>query len=70
MEEMTIIKSGTKAMFGNIEGIVCGAEIVYTNVLYKFGYFDKDMNYKFIWAHEQELTITSSKKQKIGFLAT
>lgn len=64
---MEIIKCGTKAKVGEINGTIGAIEIVYTNVLYKFEYFDKDLNYKFVWVHESELVFDIIEKQKIGF---
>ena len=66
-DEINIIPCGTKATFGNIEGWVGTVEITFTNILYKFEYFDKDYNHKFLWCHEMELIIESGKRQRVGF---
>lgn len=64
---MIVIKCGTKAFLGNIEGWVGCIEISFTNVLYQFEYIDRDMNHKSTWVHEQELKFEKPTKQKIGF---
>lgn len=68
MDTIKIIPCGTKATFGNIQGWIGTVEITFTNILYKFEYFDKDYNHKFLWCHEMELNISSHKKQSVGFL--
>jgi hypothetical protein len=67
MDVITIIPCGTKAIFGEIEGWIGAIEITFTNIVYKFEYFDKDQNHKFVWCHEKELSIQSKKRQPIGF---
>lgn len=64
---MKVLKCGTKAKFGEIEGTICSIEISYSNVVYKFAYFDLDLNYKTLWVSEEELILNMPKKQMIGF---
>lgn len=68
MNEITLIPCGTEAKFLNIEGTICSIEITFTNVVYKFGYFDREMNYKTVWCHEKELVVDNVQRQKVGFV--
>jgi hypothetical protein len=67
---LKVIPCGTKAFFGNLEGTISSIEITFSNIIYKFGYVDRDMNYKFFWVHEKEITTEKHRKASIGFHST
>jgi len=65
---MRIILCGTmaKTKLGEIEGMIIGVTIRFSNIIYEFAYF-LDGEQKVIWLNENEFTTEITEKITVGF---